>query len=103
MENPRLFEPLIARCPNAVVQLAHSRPFADTLYMLRAYPNTVCDTAMASQDTLMRFIEEGIPEERVLYGTDFPINHYHKKHPKTDPSAEELLGFIFEERNYPSF
>lgn len=103
MENPRLFEPLIARYSAAIVQLAHSRPFADTLYMLRAYSNTVCDTAMASQDTLMRFIEAGIPEERVLYGTDFPINHYHKKHPEADPSAEELLGFIFEERNYPSF
>ena len=71
-ENPKLFEKFIAKSPNAKVQLAHCKPLEDTLYMLKKYPNTSCDTAFVSEDVQNQIIAAGFGN-RIRYGSDFPI------------------------------
>ncbi|MBQ3825465.1 MAG: amidohydrolase family protein [Spirochaetaceae bacterium] len=90
---PTLFEPFIKAHPDSLVQMAHCRPLFDTLEMLKTYPNTVCDSAMASKENIERIQNEGFAD-RIRYGTDFPITHYRAIHPKTDPTQEELKAFL---------
>lgn len=90
---PTLFEELIVLYPNANVQFAHCRPLAETLYMLRTYPNTVCDTAMASEENIKKLKQAGL-SARIRYGSDFPITHYRSENPKTDPTCKELTDIL---------
>ena len=71
-ELPTRFEPFIARHPRATVQLAHCRPLKETLYMLKNYPNTVCDSAFASEENLAAIRNAGFAD-RIRYGSDYPI------------------------------
>ncbi len=91
--SPRFFEVLIAAYPFVKVQLAHSRPKEDALFMLQKYPNVVCDTAMASSDVIEYLRSAGF-KERLLFGTDFPITHWHKYRTEGIPSREELVKEI---------
>lgn len=90
---PTLFEPFIKAHPTSLVQMAHCRPICETLYMLQNYPNTVCDSAMVSKESIERIQNEGFAD-RIRYGTDFPITHYRATHPKTGPTKEELAAFL---------
>ena len=92
-ELPTKFEPFIARHPNATVQLAHIRPLEETLYMLRKYPNTLCDTAFASAEVQGAVKKAGFGD-RMRYGSDFPINYWFEKRPKENPSETELADFL---------
>ncbi len=91
--SPRLFENQIKKHPKAIVQLAHSRPVNDTLYMLKKYPNTICDTAFAPKYVVGEIRNAGF-SDRLLYGSDFPITHYRKIAPKEDPTEKELIEFL---------
>ena len=90
---PTLFEPFIKAHPASLVQLAHCRPLFDTLHMLKTYPNTVCDSAMVSKESIERIQNEGFAD-RIRYGTDFPITHYRSKSPMYDPTEKELEEFL---------
>lgn len=90
---PTFFEPLIASHPKAIAQLAHCRPLKDTLYMLRTYPNVVCDTAFVDDETKKKIEEVGFAD-RIRYGTDFPITHYFCVKPKSNPTEENLVNFL---------
>lgn len=79
--------------PASLVQLAHSRPLFDTLHMLQTYPNTACDSAMVSKESIERIQNAGFAD-RIRYGTDFPITHYRAIHPKEAPTQEELKAFL---------
>ncbi|MCR5045797.1 MAG: amidohydrolase family protein [Treponema sp.] len=92
-ELPTLFEDYIKRYPKVTVQLAHCRPLEDTLYMLKTYPNTVCDTAFVSAEDQKRLRDEGFTS-RIRYGTDFPITYYFAKMPDHNPAEEELIEFL---------
>lgn len=92
-ELPSKFESFIARHPKVLVQLAHCRPLKDTLYMLRTYPNVVCDTAFVDDETKKKIEEAGFAD-RIRFGTDFPITHYFFVKPKTNPTEENLVNFL---------
>ena len=92
-ESPRLFEPFIQKHPGITVQLAHCRPAAETLALLQAYPNTVCDTAMANTEVVSRITAAGFGG-RIVYGSDFPIPHWRSVHPEYDPTESELKQFL---------
>ncbi len=92
-EPPSLFAPLMEAHPRALVQLAHCRPLADTLDMLRRFPNVVCDTAFAPAETVREIRAAGFGE-RVRFGSDFPITHYRAALPDHDPTEEELTAFL---------
>lgn len=87
--SPHLFEPFIKSYPNATVQLAHSRPIDDTIYMLNMYPNCFCDTAMTNCESISKIKKLGF-SNRIKFGSDFPITHWFSKKPKCDPTFEEL-------------
>ena len=92
-ELPAKFESFIARHPKVLVQLAHCRPLKDTLYMLRTYPNVVCDTAFVDDETKKKIEEAGFAD-RIRFGTDFPITHYFFVKPKSNPTEENLVNFL---------
>ena len=92
-ELPAKFESFIARHPKVLVQLAHCRPLKDTLYMLRTYPNVVCDTAFVDDETKKKIEEAGFAD-RIRFGTDFPIKHYFFVKPKSNPTEENLVNFL---------
>ena len=71
-ELPTYFEKFIASYPEVTVQLAHCRPLKETLYMLKKYPNVVCDTAFACEQSCRIIRGQGFAE-RLRYGSDFPI------------------------------
>lgn len=73
-ELPSKFESFIAGHPKVLVQLAHCRHLEDMLYMLRSYPNVVCDTAFTDDETKKKIEEAGFAD-RIRFGTDFPIAH----------------------------
>lgn len=91
-ESPLLFEPFIKKHPSVTVQLAHCRPLQKTLTMLQNYPNTVCDTAMASTEVVTHIAATGFAS-RIVYGSDFPIPHWYAVHPEYDPTEAELTEF----------
>ena len=101
-ERPSLFEMYIAEHPRVTVQLAHSRPVSDTLRMLRKYPNTVCDTAFTPAADVAAIRASGFVD-RMLHGTDFPITHYRKMRPKSDPTEAELVAFLAREGGAAAF
>ena len=88
--SPRIFEHFVAEHPNALVQLAHLRPLSDTIYMLSHYSNVVADTSMASRENVEKIEKAGF-SNRLRYGTDFPITHWHSCKPDYDPSVNELV------------
>ena len=92
-ELPTKFESFIAKHPDVTVQLAHTRPLEETLYMLKKYPNTICDTAFAPKDVIDSVKEAGFAE-RIRFGTDFPITHYYYYEPNEDPTSEQLTEFL---------
>ena len=92
-ENPKLFEKFIAKYQNVKVQLAHCKPVEDTLYMLKKYPNTICDTAFVPEEVQNQIVSAGF-ENRIKYGSDFPITHWYEMKPKTNPSLQELKRFL---------
>ena len=99
-ELPAKFEAFIKKYPRATVQLAHCRPLEDTLYMLKNYPNTVCDTAFVDEATQEEIRKAGFGE-RMRFGTDFPIANYSDKKPETNPTVDDLVGGNFLNRNEP--
>ena len=71
-ELPTKFELYIAASPHATIQIAHSRPLKETLYMLRKYPNTVCDSAFVPPQVQEAIRTAGFAN-RMRYGSDYPI------------------------------
>lgn len=53
--------------------LAHGRPIEEALDVLLSCPNTYVDTAFMPMSNLQRLIEAGLAD-RILFGTDAPIN-----------------------------
>lgn len=88
--SPRLFEHFIAGHPKALIQIAHLRPISDTIYMLSHYSNVVADTSMASRENVEKIEKAGF-SNKLRYGTDFPITHWHSCKPDYDPSVNELV------------
>jgi predicted TIM-barrel fold metal-dependent hydrolase len=70
--------------------LAHCRPIAQTLGLLKKYQNVYCDTAFLPMHDLLKIIQYGF-SKRIFCGSDFPITHYFKQNDseKTIPLAEQ--------------
>ena len=53
--------------------LAHMRPVDTTIKMMKKYNNVWTDTAFAPDESVEKVFSEGLGD-RVLYGTDYPLN-----------------------------
>ena len=58
--------------PKVKVILAHSRPFEDTIKVMKMCPNVWADTSFLPIDKIISFDKDGL-NDRVIFGTDFPI------------------------------
>lgn len=101
-ELPAKFQAYIARYPNCTVLLAHSRPLEDTLYMLKTYPSTVCDSAFTTNQykkdiKLAKKRHYNIEElEKVVFklANDIPLEEKYHDH------ALEVLILIYSKNKY---
>lgn len=72
---PNFFEDYIKNTSKAKIILAHSNPLEETIQMLEKYENVYCDTAFVSYENIKK-IKINIKEDRILFGTDFPITAF---------------------------
>lgn len=86
--DPLRLLPLFKQFPGVVVCLAHGRPLASTLHVMDKFSQIWTDTAFQSLENLKILIKEGF-NERILYGTDFPIPSYFRKEDKWRLSWDE--------------
>lgn len=79
---PSRFEEYFKNFPNSQIILAHSRPVEETILMMRKYPNVKCDISFCSKielEKLSDFEKSTNLNNKILFGTDFPISHYVNK------------------------
>lgn len=72
---PSYFADYFRQWPNSFPILAHSRPLDDTLKILKQFPNVKCDVSFCKWSVINN-LSKKIKKERMLFGTDFPINNY---------------------------
>lgn len=68
-----LFRNLIISHPELSFVLAHGRPIAETIEILKYCNNVWVDTAFMPEDSLM-LLAENYLSEKILFGSDIPIN-----------------------------
>lgn len=69
------FSAFFAEYPLAHFILAHGRPLAQTLGLLKQYTYVYCDTAFMPEESLYSLAKAGFGA-RILPGSDFPVTHY---------------------------
>ena len=100
--SPFSFQPLIKNNPDLTFVLAHGRPLDETIRILLEYPNTMTDTAFMPVDDVNRLVEVGL-EDRVLFGTDAPINMLYNETTSTADSIKESIDSLQRKLPRPVF
>jgi predicted TIM-barrel fold metal-dependent hydrolase len=73
IDSPLRFEEIIKCFPRVTVQLAHLRNLSECIYMMETYANVYCDTACAPSENIDKVRKKDWLQQKLLYGTDFPI------------------------------
>ena len=68
-----VFGPVIAANPDLKFVLAHGRPIDETINLMKNQTNVWTDTAFMPIENIIKLKEENL-SERVLFGSDAPIN-----------------------------
>lgn len=68
-----LFADIIAENQDLTFVLAHGRPLDETLEVVRNNENSFIDTSFMPAQDLQQLVDKGLVD-RILFGTDFPIN-----------------------------
>jgi predicted TIM-barrel fold metal-dependent hydrolase len=76
VDRPGRFERFFGEYENAKVILAHCRPAGETIEIMQKYKNVYGDTAFVPKSTINAVKAAGL-ENRLIFGTDFPITHYY--------------------------
>ena len=88
---------ICADFPEVRVILAHSRPFDETLKVMKMCPNVWADTSFLPIEKVKLFDREGLID-RVLFGTDFPIATYfsNETNPQTwyDKTISKMMAAL---------
>lgn len=69
------FRPFIQNHPKLIFVFCHARPSEEAFPMMREFPNLWIDTAFLSFKELLFNISKDV-EDRILFGTDFPVNRW---------------------------
>lgn len=77
--SPNRFEEFFKNFTDTNVILAHSNPVEETVEMLKKYKNVKSDIAYTSKGNIQKLMNTNV-NEKVLFGTDFPITHYFNNH-----------------------
>jgi len=87
--NSTKYEKLILKYSSLKVILCHARPFKEAIFMLEKNENCFVDTAFLSIQNVDYLTENGF-EDRVIYGSDFPINNNSKITNSCDFTIDKL-------------
>lgn len=87
---------LISKHPDLIFILAHGRPIAEAISVMRKFQNAWVDTAFMPIVDIIELIGNGF-EDRILYGSDYPITQFYKETEEED--SEYYLKRIIEIRN----
>jgi len=90
IDSPNRFEQFFGEYSNAQIILAHCRPAAETVEMMKKHANVFGDTAFVSKERIDIVKNAGFGE-RVLFGTDFPITHYFYGREKGNSLKQQYL------------
>lgn len=69
------FSAFFGMYPEVNFILAHCRPLAEAVFLMRDYCNVYGDTAFLDERDLKQIIQEGL-SYKVILGSDFPITNY---------------------------
>lgn len=69
---PHLFAPVCEALNDTTIIIAHGRPINQTISLMKAFSNTMVDTAFMPKESLKALAKEGMLE-RIIFGTDTPI------------------------------
>lgn len=76
VDSADIFSHFFPLYPTTRFILAHCRPLANTINLMRNFPNVYGDTAFLPEDHLQEIIKEGLAGKMIL-GSDFPVTNYY--------------------------
>lgn len=71
--------PFCRRFPELSVDLAHGCPHAEVPAALAELPHLYVDTAFVSHETVQTWLEAGVDEHRIMFGSDLPAPQRYDK------------------------
>ena len=71
--------PYCRRFPELSIDLAHGKPHEDVPALLDELPHVYVDTAFVSAQTVNSWLEAGVDERRIMFGSDLPAPQRHEK------------------------
>lgn len=74
-----LYEPAISKNPDISFILAHGRPLADALSLVKTYSNAYADSAFMPVECMKQFVDNGL-SCKLLWGTDMCIPKHFYPH-----------------------
>lgn len=89
----KVFQPMCANNPDLTFVLAHGRPLDEAVDVLCQCPNTMVDTAFMTAEDVLHFTTKGF-SNRVLFGTDAPINLLFFKEKTTAAYIKECRSIL---------
>ncbi len=103
-DNPLNFEPWFQKFPEVPVRLAHCKEPDPLITLFSKYKNLTGDTAFCPRDSYAAICKAGL-QDRMYFGSDFPITHwYEKMHntPETVSEAELTVHYkkLLEEKKF---
>lgn len=78
-DEPLQFESWFYNFPDAEVHLAHCKDSKAIIHLFKKFNNIYGDTAFCPFDSYAEICKAGF-ENRMLFGSDFPISHYYTTH-----------------------
>lgn len=87
---PIVFKSLCSNNPDLSFVLAHGRPIDEMINVLKSCPNVMVDTAFMPIEDIKMLIDCGYME-RILFGTDVPINNIYYKDLSTTEYVQKCL------------
>lgn len=88
-----IFETIIAANQDLKFVLAHGRPIDETIYLMKKYTNAWTDTAFMQMENIKKITDEKLTE-RVLFGSDAPINRLYIPEISTTDYLKERIQAI---------
>ncbi|MCQ2286137.1 MAG: amidohydrolase family protein [Bacteroidales bacterium] len=86
-----VFKRIAKDFPDVTIVLAHGRPIEEAIEVLKNCPNTLVDTAFMPQGDQKQLIDNGLAD-RILFGTDIPINKYYYPDVSTKDFVKQHLA-----------
>lgn len=71
--------PYCRRFPELSIDLAHGMPHEDVPAVLAELPHVYVDTAFVSAQTVNSWLDAGVDERRIMFGSDLPAPQRHEK------------------------